>query len=144
MNQSFNEIMNKFLREDREEEEKLEELEQEQEQEQEEFDKLVERFYVKSKKPILVNGEHNTTEGFVECRIYRNGRYGQFLRGCCGRTIIIILDNGRIIKTNDLWYISESWTDTICGSDMTGKIIDDYREVPKYKDEDIHGIYMFV
>ena len=100
------------------------------------------KFYVVSDKHILVNGE-SQKEGFIECRIYNGGRYDTYLRGCCGRHIIILLEDGRVIKTNDLWYISESWTESIYGGELVGKIVDDSREVPKYLDKDIHEQFIF-
>jgi hypothetical protein len=100
------------------------------------------RFYTESNKHILV-GDEKQENGYIECRLYQNGRYGPFLRGCCGRIVIIELENGYVIKTNDLWYIAESWTKSISGEEMTGKIIDDSTEVSKYKETDIHKSMVF-
>ena len=100
-------------------------------------------FYTESKKHILV-GDEKPENGYIECRLYQNGRYGPFLRGCCGRIVIIELENGYVIKTNDLWYIAESWTKSISGEDMTGKIIDDSAEVSKYGAEEINKTMVFL
>ena len=99
-------------------------------------------FYIESNKHILV-GDEKQENGFIECRLYPKGRYGPSLRGCCGRTVIIKLANGFVIKTNDLWYIAESWTKSISGGDMTGIVIDDSAEVSKYGAEEINITLVF-
>ena len=100
------------------------------------------KFYVESNKHVLVNDEKQEN-GYIECRIYiETGRYGPGLRGCDGRHIIVELENGLVIKTNDLWYIAESWTNRISGS-MIGKIVDDTETVNKYDNSEIHYTYIF-
>lgn len=98
-------------------------------------------FYVESKKHILVNGEKQEN-GYIECRVYETGRYGPGLRGSDARHIIIELENGLVIKTNDLWYIPESWTNGFGGS-MLGTIIDDTAKVAEYDESEIHYTFIF-
>ena len=89
------------------------------------------KFYEKSEKHILTNNEKQDI-GFIECRIYNGPRYNTDLRGCCGNLTIIKLSDGRIIKTNDLWYETQNWFKNKPKNELTGEVISDYQEIDKY------------
>jgi hypothetical protein len=98
---------------------------------------IVLEFYAKSQKPIA--GEE---DGYLQYRIYKGGRYGSFMRGHGGSIMIIKLSDDCIVKTNDLWAMTECWTKTIPNNVLEGTFINDWTEYQKYKnmtDEDIES-----
>tara|TARA_R110002072_G_scaffold263366_1_gene422233 strand:- start:238 stop:606 length:369 start_codon:yes stop_codon:yes gene_type:complete len=90
------------------------------------------KFYEKSEKQDI---------GFIECRIYNGPRYNTNLRGCFGSLTIIKLSDGRIIKTNDLWYEIHNWFKNKPKNELTGEVISDYQEIDKYSNIDEEYIY---
>jgi hypothetical protein len=84
--------------------------------------KVILEFYVPSKKPILT-GDEKQANGYIKCEIYNTFKICKGMQGCAGNIMVIQLDNGRILKTNDLWICSNTWTKELPQSFLEDKII---------------------
>ena len=98
--------------------------------------KAILEFYIPSTKPILI-GDEKQANGYVKCEIYNTFKLRKGVQGCAGNIMIIQLDNGRILKTNDLWICSETWTKELPLSFLDdeiimGEIITDWTKYQEY------------
>ena len=84
--------------------------------------KVILEFYIPSTKPILT-GDEKQANGYVKCEIYNTFKICKGMQGCAGNIMVIQLDNGRILKTNDLWICNETWTKELPQSFLEDKII---------------------
>ena len=84
--------------------------------------KVILEFYIPSTKPILT-GDEKQANGYIKCEIYNTFKICKGMQGCAGNIMVIQLDNGRILKTNDLWICSETWTKELPQSFLEDKII---------------------
>lgn len=79
---------------------------------------VAETFFVCSSKSWLKNSELPQT-GWTKCMIH-DGRHLPSELGCCGSMQFIKLTDGRIIVTNDLWYIDWCWTSSVPTGSLIG------------------------
>ena len=98
--------------------------------------KVILEFYIPSTKSILI-GDEKQAIGYVKCEIYNTFKLWKGMQGCAGNIMIIQLDNGRILKTNDLWICSETWTKELPLSFLDdeiimGEIITDWTKYQEY------------
>lgn len=98
--------------------------------------KVILEFYIPSTKPILT-GDEKQANGYIKCEIYNTFKLWKGMQGCTGNIMVIQLDNGRILKTNDLWICSETWTKELPLSFLNdeiimGEIISDWTKYQEY------------
>jgi hypothetical protein len=98
--------------------------------------KVILEFYIPSKKPILTGDEKQAT-GYIKCEIYNTFKICKGMQGCAGNIMVIQLDNGRIVKTNDLWICNETWTKELPQSFLDdaiimGEIVSDWNKCKQY------------
>jgi hypothetical protein len=98
--------------------------------------KVILEFYIPSTKSILI-GDEKQAIGYVKCEIYNTFKLWKGMQGCAGNIMIILLDNERIIKTNDLWICYETWTKELPTKFLSdeiimGEIISDWTKYQEY------------